>query len=440
MAVSHAVPRWETRSLDCWAKAKELRRDAYGKIMEAKEEGKLVISYWGEFLRPLLQGVEHECLVSEAYSATVATFEDLARECLEAVDNWGFMPDLCAYARLYWGSMLLNKSPWGPFPKPDLLIQDVSGCNVHNKFPQFVSETLGIPCFLIDTPKGGRRRFDDPEDFELGKELYIDNIVGQLHDLIQWLEEKSGQRFDDGRFLEALRYQREHRILWSKVFYLNQAIPAPLDTKSLYSLVTPAIQLGGRKEAADFYRILYDEVKWRAENHIAALATERCRLVEDNIPPWYAMHIERYVNKWGASFVASPYLMLIGGLDCDGERFLIPKSFEEEGRLMSTQEDALRFMAEESATRMNRSIKQMIHSIEFIIREWKADGAVLRTNLGCTGRVGLQEACYVLRQHGIPTMTYQTSLGDRRGWNEAQVMDNLESFLEGTLGLTRLAD
>jgi hypothetical protein len=49
------------------------------------------------------------------------------------------------------------------------------------------------------------------------------------------------------------------------------------------------------------------------------------------------------------------------------------------------------------------------------------------------------EIIHALRDMGLPTSTYEGSTGDLKDWNEAQVLNRIDSFME-SLGLSRLED
>ena len=95
----------------------------------------------------------------------------------------------------------------------------------------------------------------------------------------------------------------------AEVYCMNQNIPAPLDMKTLYSLYTlGSLTMADHKVVESFWKELRDEVKWRIENQIAAVGTERYRYVEDEPPPWYFLKYYRYLEKYGAVSLGSEYM------------------------------------------------------------------------------------------------------------------------------------
>ena len=121
--------------------------------------------------------------------------------------------------------------------------------------------------------------------------------MDQLHDAIERLEKITGRTFQDELFFEAADNQFESSTLWPKVCMLNQAIPAPIDEKSMFSLYVLAVLNKSSREHVEFYRELLDEVKDRVDRGIAALATERKRIMSDCPPPWGFLKIFRYLES-----------------------------------------------------------------------------------------------------------------------------------------------
>jgi hypothetical protein len=68
------------------------------------------------------------------------------------------------------------------------------------------------------------------------------------------------------------------------------------------------------QETLDFWKLVRDEVKWRAENHIAAVGNERFRWVEAHPPSWHFLKYYRYMEKYGAVCLGSQYSHSMSGI------------------------------------------------------------------------------------------------------------------------------
>lgn len=430
------ITRYKTKPLQCWKKAKELRIQHYKDVWEAKEKGKVLLTGGEYSFLPLPAGLgEFEYLGGEPYGATVGTDPILSVECAEATESKNFARDMCSYMRLYWGSMFLDKSPWGKFIRPDLALT-WHLCESHAKWYQRVAEHFGIPTFAVEIPlrpNEGRR------------ESHLKYLVAQLEEAIEWMQKKTGRGYDDEKLIEAVSNEVESTATWAKVCELNKHVPAPLDLKSMFSLYIVSSLLRYRKESVDFYHELYAEVQDRVQNNIAALATERCRLYHDAEPIWHFLQLFRYAEKYGAVAVASFYVFIVGtAFEADETGSWVPaRTLKERGLTLRTRQDALRVLAESYIDRpglQGWQVQQKVADSIRIAKEWRCDGALLHFNRGCEGlSAGLSEVGLALKKAGIPTMSYESNMVDPREFSSTQIIDSLESFLE-SMNLKKLEE
>lgn len=334
------IKKYKTQPLQSWVKAKELRYNFFKEFTTAREQKKIVTmggTLWCDSLLWGIGDVRH--LGGEVYAATVGADPSFAQACAEAVETRGFTRDLCAWARSYLGSVYLDRYYFGgPFPRPDFVFTRHI-CDSHAKWFQAVAEHFDIPFFSMEQPVGNRSDERAAERFNYA--------IGQMNEAIEWLEKLASTRFDDERFLEAVSNEWESGRTWAEICALNKNIPAPLDLNSIYSLFVIAAQARHRKETVQFNYMLRDEIKERVENGIAAVPTERCRLVTDVPPPFYFLQIYRHAEKYGAVFVGSEYTFCLAGAwdEVTDEHWQPAKSLKEMGIELKTREDGLRVMA-----------------------------------------------------------------------------------------------
>ncbi|MBI2303967.1 MAG: benzoyl-CoA reductase, bzd-type, subunit O [Chloroflexi bacterium] len=430
--------RWQTKPLECWRLAKEIREQYYRNYAQAREKGGLrwVGGAWSFGAIPCGLGDDVYGLTSEPYGATIAFNKDLALECQEAAEKYGFARDLCSYMRNYWGSVLLNKYAWGgPFPKPDFVWQDHICCS-HAKWYQVVSELEGgIPYFCIDVAVGPYHERTDSR---------VEYMVGQMHDGIQWLEKITGRRYDDEKLIEAVKNEIRCTSLWAEICTLNKAVPAPLDEKSMYSLYVHLVLNRYTPEVVSFYQTLRDEVKDRVANQIAACPTERCRLMTDTQPPWAFLKIFRYMESYGAVSIGSLYTYGLMGIydDQPDGSWGAKVTPMERGVAIKTRDQALRAYAEWTLAKplwqhfYNPALKSRM--MARLAREWQVNGVLLHYNRGCEGlSIGIAENRLALLKEGFPVMPFEGNMGDEREFDDTRVMSRIDTFME-TLGLRKL--
>ena len=431
--------KYETKPLDCWGKAKELRRNYYEKYATIKEKGGLrwTGGAWAFDAIPAGLGDDVAQITGEPYGATIAWNKDFAMKCMEAAEAKGWARDLCAYMRNYWGSMYLNKYAWGgEHPKADFAFQDHICCS-HAKWYQNVAEYEGIPFYCIDVSVGPYNELNENK---------LNYVVAQMHEAIEWLEKVTGRTYDDERLIEAVYNECRSTSTWAEICTLNKAIPAPLDEKTMYSLYVLGTLEKHKKEVADFYEGLRDEVKERVEKGIAALATERCRLISDTQPPWGFLRVFRYLEKFGALSIGSLYTFgLIGIWEVKEDGTWGPRTTpQEKGIEIKSRDQALRILADWTLSRPEwqhfyypqLKSEMMIR----IVKEWSVDGVMLHYNRGCEGlSLGIAENRLALLEAGIPVMTFEGNMGDEREFDETRTVGRIDAFME-SLGLERLEE
>lgn len=421
--------QYPTRPLQCWNKAKELRMAHYQDVMKARDDKKLIVTGGTDGFITLPAGLgDYVFLGGEPYSAAIVTDPAFSQECQQVVEAKGYARDLCAYIRSYLGSMLLDKFYFGGrFPKPDFCLQ-MHICDSQAKWYQLVGEHYNVPYFGIELPAVFKQR---------GLDNGVEFLTQELHEAIEWMCKVTGREYDDEKLIEAIKNEFLTQSLWGEVALLNQNVPAPLDQKTLFSLYVIGILIRHTKESVDFYRQLRDEVKDRVANGIAALATERCRILDDCLPPWSFLEIYRYLEKFGAVTVGSLYsLTLLGAFeeaeDLTWSRKKLP---EEEGIELKTRDGALRALAKWYLERpINGNLILAGDKNPYMlkaVKDWDCNGAMIHLNRGCKMiATGLMENRIALEEASIPVMTYEGNMGDDREVDKTKILGNVDTFME----------
>ncbi len=429
------MAEYRTEPLKCWPKAKELRLKYYKDYQQAHEKGGLrwTGGAWSFDAIPAGLGRDVYNITGEPYAASVAFDRKLSLECLEAAEAKGWARDLCSYMRNYWGSMYLGKYAFGgEYPNPDFCFQDHICCS-HGKWYQHVAEYKKIPYFCIDVSVGPYKDIDENR---------LMFVVNQMHESIEWLEKVTGRKYQDELLIEAVENETRSTSTWAEVCCLNMAKPAPLDEKTMYSLYVHGTLAKHNKEIADFYEELRDEVKYRVDNHIAAVPNEQCRLMSDTQPPWGFLKVFRYLEKYGAISVGSLYTFgLIGIWENKPDGTWGPRTTPmQKGEKITTRDQALRVLADWNLSKPewqhfydpNLKTDMMLQ----IVKQWQLDGVMLHLNRGCEGlSCGIMENRLGIAKAGVPVMTFEGNMGDEREFDEKRVMVRIDSFME-TLGVT----
>jgi len=445
--MSKETKEYPTEPLKCWNEAKNLRKRYYEDYLTAHEKGGLrwAGGAWTFSAVPAGLGEDVYGITSEPYGATIAFFKDFASRCHDATEAAGFPRTLCAYMRNYWGSILLDKYILADgtivdgFPTPDFIWQDHICCS-HAKWYQVVKwlekkKGKGVPMYCVDVSVGYA--------LESMEEYKVNYIVQQLSDGIDWLEKASGRKYDDKLLCEAVWNEIKTSRLWAEICTLNQAAPAPIDEKSMYSLYVIGTLMKHKPECVAFYEGLREEVKDRVRRGIAAVPSERFRVITDTQPPWAFLKIFREMEKYGAVSLGSLYTFgLIGMWEYRPDGTWAPKPLPP--KKPKTREEALWTLVEWT---LNKPEWAHFYQPELktkmmtnIVKQWNVDAVLLHYNRGCEGlslhiaenRLGLLEA-------GIPVFPFEGNMGDEREFDFTGTMARLVAFFE-SMGLKKLKE
>ncbi|MDP2729725.1 MAG: benzoyl-CoA reductase, bzd-type, subunit O [Dehalococcoidales bacterium] len=439
------MAKYQTKLLDCWGRAKELRMEYYKDYMEAHDRGALRWEggTWSfDAVPQALEGEVHG-LTEEPYGASVAVDPERQVRFQEAAEGkWGCARDLCAYMRNYWGSIILNEFVFGgPWPEADFIFQNHICCS-HGKWMQVADELSGgkTPYFCFDVGVGPYDKITD---------RHIDYVAAQLHDGIAFLEKHTGRKIDDEKLARKVKNTYDSCCYWAKVCYLNMAVPAPLDEKTMFSLYVLATLEKSKDAHADFYKnLLYPEIQDRVANKIAAEANERCRLLTDSQPPWAFLDIYRYFQKYGAVAVTNIYTNgLVGWWKQDEQGNWLPyPTLEEQGITIKNRDQALRLLAEGEVR--GKLIWAEFYGADYknavltqLAKQWQCNAAIIHLNRGCEGTAQHQmESKIALQKIGLPTLTYEGNMADERDFDEARTRRMVDLFFSETLGMDKLTD
>lgn len=427
---------YKYKPLDCWQKTVELRDRHIKEALSAKERGKLLMLSSTDAMHALYAGFPDVVRFQlEAWGIHMGRFPEHARRAAEVAEAAGYGKDFCGYARLFLGSFIANINPYGGnVPSPDFAV-GLAGCQTVGKWFNEVARINPMPNFVHEEPLNIRRG-------NLRKHV-IDFLTGGFLKTIEFLEKVTGKKIDEEKFIEATCTQLSCYVLWAQICELNRNIPAPLNLRWMYSLFVPAHQDPCNKDSLEFYKMLKDEVEYRVKNQIAALATERFRLMHFAQPPTFFMDLFKVTDKYGAVVVGSPSIFTMasafqwkedGTLD-------IKQDPSKTGVVLKNKEEAARLLAE---WRLNCAFFQSyyfpsrIKDYLYMMKVWQAEGAVMHIDRSCQGQsMGLIEIKNAFQREGIRTIHYEGTNVDPRDFDANQVIDRLETFLE-SLGLEKL--
>ena len=435
---------WETRPLEFWDKAKELRA-GWQKSIESKEN---VVGQGNTFdmncdwtpAFPALTVIEDNPVGAMMQNKN----EPFARKARLASEVRGWGREICGYQGNCWGGQFLGYIEDGtPWPDRKLVVPMPCVCDQHAKRGQQARDFENMPQWM-----GDHAAYFGPFDEERNKALLEHRIYFNLR-ILNDIERIFGQQCDDEKLRVLIDGEKQIKEYGKEISMLMATtIPAPLSVKDLYSVYT----IGGLTKVdpqatIDFWKAVRDEVKWRAENKIAAVGGERFRFIEAHPPSWHYMKYYRYLEGYGAVCLGSQYSHMTSGCleyKPDGSIDIREQYRYPADTPVNTREDAVRFGVGWEARPMN-SFKMDEYIRRDAIVEFakimQANGALLaiwRHGVGCT--LTRKEQAMYLKEAGLSVMHYEGSQpGDRTDLDEKRFLDQLDTWMQSQ-GLRRFED
>ena len=431
---------WETRPLEIWQRAKELRAQ-WEKSIEATDvfvgQGQTVTIDWSDCY-PAIRVVEDNPVGAKMASDS----DEFSRESRLAMEVRGWGREICGYHLNCWGAQFLGHLQDGTeFPFRDFVVPFPDPCDQHAKRGQQPMDLSPIPRWQGDYPIYIGPRDADREVAMMDHRIY--GYLKQLNDI----ERVFDQKFDDERLKELVQSSEERSSYMNEVLLLMRNVPTPISVKDLYSFYTlGGLTKLGPEVTRDFFKALRDEVKWRADNQIAAVGNERYRWMEVHPPAWHFLKYYRYMEQYGAVCIGSPYTHAGGGAQIeqkeDGSWGPRDKVKYPADTPLLTREDCLRVnITPDTRYPYHFKTDEYVRpqSLAEFAEFYKCDGAILpmwRCGVGCD--MWRKEQGLRLHDAGVSVLHYEGSQpGDRTDLDEHDFLDRLDIWMESQ-GLEKL--
>lgn len=324
----------------------------------------------------------------------------------QIAEDMGYTPDLCTYFLIDVAQAKTQGGPLMGLPDPDFFVACNNICGTVIKWYEIQSRTYKKPCYYVDAPF-------------LNGELEPDTttyLMEQFKEMVPFLEQQTGQKFDEEKFFNVLREAERAVNYWSEILKLCSHHPAPMSSFDTFFLMGPIVTLRGTKECADFYEELLAEMQQRVKDGIGVIEEEKIRLLWDNIPMWYATRaLTDAFGEKGAVFVGATYTA----------SWAVTRKF--------TEGDPWEAMAENYIQPyINRGFDKRLEILTELMDQYHADGIVFHSARSCKayslGMYDLKEK--LTEKTGKPGIVIEGDIADERMFSEAQLKTRIQAFLE----------
>jgi benzoyl-CoA reductase/2-hydroxyglutaryl-CoA dehydratase subunit BcrC/BadD/HgdB len=407
-------------------KSLEVARNAWKFIVQDyaeghahKKAGKPVVWSCALVEKELYQAMGLHPFYPEQFAALCAVRRKTPDSVKEAVrfariaEQAGYSSDLCGYERVSTGFVLngdLEDAPLGGMAPPDMLVTTSSVCDVRLKWFEDMAQRLNVPLFTLDRPE---RRFDGIMQYPKPHETRY--YRSQLEDLLSFITEITGTKYDPDRLNECLDWGYKTNELRLEILELRKAVPSPMGCADGFATMYPGMYCSGTKKAYEFYRALRDEVRGKIKAGKGQIEKEKFRLLWYGIPTWFNMGIFNYFEPVGGVFAYEPAYN--------------PHPWPPRNPKDPLEEIALRTMTIGST--MSTTIPALLEQC----REYRIAGGVLAYLITCRAIYlpSLEIRRALEKELGIPSVLIECDLVDERTFSEGQVKTRMDAFAEQIL-------
>jgi benzoyl-CoA reductase/2-hydroxyglutaryl-CoA dehydratase subunit BcrC/BadD/HgdB len=349
-------------------------------------------------------------------SATISAAQKYSQNFIEIAEQQGFSYDLCSYFKTNIGAVTKDVGiTEGGTKKPTFMLSTDVICDTHVNWFQVQAERLNVPHYTIDVPhvvsNTNNRQYN----------YFKKYITEQLYDFLNFIHEVTGQEYNEEKTLEVTKNSWELSMLWQDLYELRKNVPCPISTRDTFGGLFPLFCMPGLKEPIRLYKRMYKEAKQRVDDGIGALKNEKYRLMFEGIPFWYNLKYFGMLERYGAIIVYEPYTYAFS-------KYMNPKVTKEMVFSKPVEAMAELMLSFWYIYDLQTRIKKFAETIE----EWKIDGVILHENLSCRpNSCGLYDLKrHLMNDFDVPCLIITSDMNDPRKFNETQVTNQIESFIE----------
>lgn len=309
---------------------------------------------------------------------------------IETAENNGIPKTLCSYHKTF-----IGMAESGVLPKPKFVINTSLACDVNHLSFRRIADYYGVPQFMIDVP------------YQYN-ESNLDYVEKQLHQMVDFIEQNSNFRLDEGKLNEVVGRSKNtinnfNRILELKRDrYLSDEM-----TSQMLSIFATHVMLG-TKEAEKYSQDMISQ--------LSKCPKERkgVRLLWVHTLPYTQDALRNIINFTDRCEIVACD-MVFDALDVD-----------------TSEENPYRFMADRLLRNtVNGSRDNRINAVLKYARELNCDGVVWYCHWGCKQTAGSSAfAKEILENNGFPTLVLDGDGCNNQNVNDGQTVTRMEAFLE----------
>jgi len=327
---------------------------------------------------------------------------------IDVAENTGIPPDICSLPKSTIGLTLKGHLPPGA-----ALVTSNMPCDGGMSQYTLIQRALGVPTYRLDIP------------YQFYSERAVDYFVGELTNLIAWLEEHTPGRMDWDRMREVCEERNRAMEAELELWDLLRARPAPMAAEPVYlSHLMYVIAQPGTPRATQVFRRVRDLARENLVSQRGALSDERHRVALWNPPTLIAVDLFAWAEqKYGAA-------LIMDMLTYHRHPFIDTTS------PATMLRDLARVIMQGPMARHTRGPAENFFGDLFTFyRRFDLDMIWMAAHIGCKNTQALlgmfRERC---RARKIPLLIIDYDLSDTRICSPEGVRAQVEQFMETVMG------
>lgn len=432
IAAVERVPGRENR-LKSTRNSGRMVNEYWSGLYRAREEGRKILWYNGQKINVFAQAAGLSWVHGEAYSALLAA-RHLEGPAQKAASDRGFMQEVCSYGRTHLGCALTGDSAGIPppppgqmpdaeamargLPVPDMLVSAYPGCSSGQQWDDSLGRIFGqnVPIFNVNIPFLWGNKRDSLKGDEWNSAVRY--LTSQLREVIGFIEEYSGRKFDWDELGRIMAYVKEAAILRNEAMALCTATPTPASYFDWIASIAPLNFLPATQELVDYYAGVKAEIEDRIARGEGAVRDEKYRLYFDGIMNWNNLGLlAKKFASYGAAVICGRYTH---------------RAFWVQPHLIDPEDPLPGIAKHFLLCPLNHSV---FDHVDFALEDsvkYGLDGMVFHVSRTCRSMTSPQ---YVIaeaaqKKLGLQTMMFEGDVADVAFYDDAVMTTRLEAMLE----------
>lgn len=259
-------------------------------LKSARNEGKFIVVHATSIPAEIFAAIDVTPLLAVGACFAISQCLKNFKTTLEATKEFGITNELCSGHRNIIGHTLM-----GWFPKANTLAVDIGcGCDAFSNSLKITADLYDVPHYHVDAP------------YRYSEEA-VKYLANEFKNLINFLENETGRKFDWDRLRESIKNSQKMIELWHEVRELRKAVPSPMDNRRAWETNWINWFFSGSQKGIDYWTVLRDELKERVSQGRSAYpgVAEKFRVLDLFMAPAHYLKMLEWMQKdYGVNIVS----------------------------------------------------------------------------------------------------------------------------------------